>query len=262
MTLMATMRDTDVLNFIVAGQARSGTAVVQSAIANAAGAVCHANLFHEDKRVRKACHESYFGESKMPEFFIPDMESPHRYLAHSVFDRNKHNEHAVGARIPYEPLERLDLFDFIHERYVEGDFCVVHVVRNPVSCYISLKQAETTKVWQRSLNDKPDSYIPQSVHVNVPEMVAFVRRHEAVQTRLRVACPDAMLVTYKEVLYEFQKTMRAVFDFLELKANRQAVPGSRRLRNRSMRERISNFDYVRASVPHDVRQFMDADDLV
>lgn len=260
---VATMQDTDVLNFIVAGQVRSGTAVIQSAISNSTGgAICHANLFHDDEKIRKACHESYFGRSRVKEYYVPDETSPHRYLARAVFDQTKREEHSVGVRIPYRAIDKLDLYDFLNSRYVEGDFCLVHVVRNPVACFVSLKQAEMTKVWWRSPNEPPDSYIPQSVHLSPHELTNFVRQHEAVQAKLQRACPDALIVQYRDVLYDFQKTMQRVFDFVEQPPAQQALPGSRRLRNRSMRERISNFDSLRREVSHDVRTAMDADDLI
>lgn len=257
-----TMRDTDVLNFVVAGQVRSGAAVVQSTVDNLGEAVCHANLLHPNEKTRRRCHESYFGASRLPEYFIAEGLSPHKYLNHQVFDQNKLGEKAVGLRIPYDPLERYDLYDLLHERCMEGDFCVVHVDRNPVACFVSLKQAESTTVWNRSVNEPVDSTIPCAVHINPQELTAFVRRHLTAQTKLTNACDDALVVTYRELVFEFQKTMRKIGEFLELDTNRTMSPITRRMRNRSMRERISNFQYIREHVPNDVRGYMDDPDLL
>ena len=258
--------DTGVVNFVVAGELRSGSAIVQGTIDSLPGAVCHANLFHPDEEVRRACHEGYFGPSrdpkKLPEWYVPGETNPYQYINHRVLDNPLNDEHAIGLRITYDTIRRFELYDLFRERCVEGDFCLVHVVRNPVACFVSQKQAEKTGVWRRGLNDPPSSCIPMSVSVDPEELTTFVRNWVGTQRKIDSSCDDRLVVRYKDLFLNFQRVIRSVIDFLELPDPPMPIaPPTKRLRNRSMRERISNFTRLRFDVPSDVKAFIDARDL-
>jgi len=258
--------ETSLVNFVVVGEVRSGSAVVQGTIDSLPGAVCHANLFHHDEEVRRACHEAYFGPSrdprKLPEWYVPGDTNPYQYINHRVLDNPLNDERAVGLRITYDVVRRFELYDLFHERWVEGDFCLIHVVRNPVACFVSQKQAEKTGVWGRGLNDEPSSYIPMSVNIDPEELTTFVRNWVSTSGKIDSSCEDRLVVRYKDLFLNFQRVMRKIIDFVELPDPLTPIsPPSRRLRNKSMRERISNFARLRFEVPADVRNFIDAKDL-
>lgn len=258
--------ETSVVNFVVAGEVRSGSAIVQSTIDSLPNAVCHANLFHADESIRRACHEDYFGPSrdpkKLPEWFVFGETNPYQYVNHRVLDNPLNNERAVGLRITYDMIRRYELYDLFHERWMEGDFCLIHVVRNPVACFVSLKQAEKTGIWRRGLNDGPSSYLPMAVSVDPEELTTFVRNWISVHGKIEASCEDRLVIRYKELFLNFQKTIRRVIDFLELPDPLMPVaPTTKRLRNNCMRARISNFSRLRFEVPPDVRAFIDAKDL-
>lgn len=259
-------QDARLINFVVSGQARSGSSIVQSAIMNTQKAVCHENLLHEREELRKASHEAYFGEEPrtsegLPSWFTPIHINPWTYLNHRVFDNNLHEEAAVGCRLPYPEMRRYELYDLLQERCHEGDFCLVHVSRNPVACYVSLLQAKQTGVWSRSINDQPSSKMPDAVELDPELLTDFVRDHLATRERMLSACPDALDIKYRDLHLNFQKVMRSVFEFLELDPPRQAMSSYARLRNRKMQQRIANLQRVRSKVPSDVREQLDAPDL-
>ena len=256
----ATMSATNVFNFAVCGNVRSGSAVVQSAISNLKHAICHENLLHADEKIRSAEHESYFGSSDLPEWYNREVCSPWQYINHQVFDNPKNDEKAIGLRISYPQLHSLELYDLLHDKCAEGDFGLVHVVRNPVACFVSLQQARSTNVWSRPLNDRAISHIPSPVVIVPSELVDFVRQHEAVKGKVERACDDKLVVKYVDLLFDFQATMAKVVDFIELPPALQLVPMCRRLRNRSMRERISNFHELQVVLPADVRSELLAED--
>jgi hypothetical protein len=70
-----------------------------------------------------------------------------------------------------------------------------------------------------------------------------------------------LVVHYRDLLMNFQQTMAKVFDFIEIDTRERAMPSCRRLRNRSMRERISNFEELKSVLPHDVRYELVSEDL-
>lgn len=256
---VATATSLDVLNFVIVGERRSGSALVQGTVDAAAGVVCHANLLHENGAVRRACHERYFGESPSPEWYDAD-ESPHQYLTGRVFDNPRQAERAVGVRLTYDAVGRFELYDLFQARCREGDFCLVHVLRNPVACFVSQRQAEKCRLWSRPFNADVSSFIPTPTPVDPQELTDFVRSWVSVRGKIEESCDDRLVVHYHELLFDFQKTMRRVFDFIELPEPLEPItPCTRRLRNRDMRRRVSGFDRLLSEVPSDVRAFMRED---
>lgn len=252
------------LNFVVAGNARSGAAVIQSSLDNALEAVCHADLFHTSRNVRRQCHERYFGavgDSAPPEWYEPGVTNPYQYLTHRIFDTALNQESAVGLRLLYPVIQKLELYDLFNEQYLAGDFCVVHVVRNPVACFVSLQQARRSKVWANSPNDPPQKVTPAPVTIDPAELIPFVRNHYATMAKIDRSCGDVLTVPYQMLFRDQKATLRQVYEFLELPAETPAATNRRRLRNRSMRERIANFASLRTAVPSDVLAVLDADDL-
>lgn len=253
------------LNFVCVGQVRAGTSIVQSSISDHPRAVCHADLFHPDNNVRKKSHQAYFGRSrnadKLPNWFVPGV-SPNQYIRHTIFDNPLHGESVVGFRVHYPQIVGWDLCDIFDACCREGDFGIVHVTRNPVACFVSLKQAEVSNVWYRSTDDSPLSSSPAPISLDPAELTAFVRNHEAVHRKVNAACDYGVEVTYKELLTDYTNAMRRVFRCLEIDGEVPVRPSSRRLRNRLMRQRILNLDALKRTCPSDVRVWLNAEDLV
>lgn len=257
--------ESTLVNFAVVGEVRSGSAIVQGTLNAIDGAVCHANLFHVDDSVRRACHEGYFGPSHddvKPEWFVFGDTNPFQYINHRVLDNPLNGEKVVGLRITYDVIRRFELYDLFHDRCMEGDFCLIHVVRNPVACFVSQKQAEKTGVWVRDDFDAATSYVPMAISIDPEELTRFVRDWVSTSGKINTSCDDKLVIEYRDLALDYQRVMRKVIDFVELPD--PLVPVNmpfRRLRNKSMRERIFNFNHLRAAVPSDVRSFMDAKDL-
>lgn len=255
------------LNFAVVGAVRAGTSIVQSAICNRRGAVCHADLFHPSIEVRKDAHEAYFGlakdPKKSPEWWLPDgAMSPLQYVNHRILDNPQQGEQAVGFRIHYPMIRQLELFELFDIRCREGDFCLVHVVRNPVACFVSLKQAERSNVWRVDVNDPP-APSPGRISIEPGELTEYVREHMAMRQRISQCCQDQQIVQYADLLYDVQNTLRGVFRYLELEdQDEPPFPSCRRLRNRDFLSRINHFEQLRQVVPSDVRAFFDEETLV
>lgn len=251
------------LNFVVIGDVRSGTRVLQSSIAGHASAVCHADLLSPVPAVCREAHESYFGQSadpgNWPEWFVEGQTNPRRYLINQVFGHVRGSETAVGMRLLYPMVSRLDLYDFLEESCREGDFCLIHVWRNPVACFASLKQAERTGIWTVGLNEALPAACSPALSLDIDELVSFVRQGAAIAGKVRASCDDVLDVTYHELFADYQNTMERVFGFLELPTVSLATCGIRRLRNRLMRERILNLDVLRRKLPADVRIYLEKD---
>lgn len=261
-------QESQILNFVITGEVRSGSAVIQSSINNRPdkAAVCHADLFHHDDKVRRAAHEAYFGPSKdpqrLPEWFQEGESHPWQYINHAVLDRPMKGEKVVGFRIMYPTVRKWELYDLFHERWKEGDFCLIHVTRNPVACFISLKQAERFGVWRRDWNSPPQMNCPSPVNVDATELTEFCRNHTAVYGKIRATCEDRLDIAYRDIFLDYNGVMQRVFEFLELPYGDDPVmPACRRLKNRSILDRISNLDQLLKQVPSDVKGYLNAEDL-
>jgi hypothetical protein len=251
-----------VLNFILVGDDRCGAGVVLTTLNNRPDVVCHAGLFAPSEDDRRLAHETYFGpsdpEASDPDHFVENVTNPWDYINRTVLDNPHRGESAVGLHLTYATLRRWELCDLLTHRYRDGDFCLVHVVRNPVACLVSLKQAERTGSWQR-LPGEPGRHPPSAVTLDPAELTEFCRAHAATRTRVRAACGDALEVAYRDLFVDYQAVMGRVCEFLELPDAGRFRPGSRRLRNRRMADRVSNLAALAKAVPSDVRDYLRED---
>jgi hypothetical protein len=250
------------LNFVVTGQVRCGGSVVQTSVTSHPSATCHVDLLHEDLIRRKKNHEDYFGESTnpdAPDWCCPGAMSAEQYLTTRVFDHNKFDELAVGTKLLYSHLSGHDLWEYFNHWCRKGDFCVIHVKRNPVACYVSLKQAQKSGVWHEDINRDGNHVQPRPIEANVKELTEFVRWHQAYEAKVNSMCDDRLEIEYRELFLNYHTVMAEVFDFLSLDRFPDVVPGVRRLKNRNIQARMSNFNTTRLAVPYDVREFFDND---
>lgn len=255
-----TLREaTSVLNFVVVGQVRSGSAVVQSALNNLNAVTCHNDLFHASPAVRRQAHEQYFGPAPskdLPTWWMPDIMSPCQYLTRQVFDQNMQSEQAIGVRLTYDQLDRFQFYDLIRDRCMEGDFCLVHVRRNPVSCFVSQKQAQDNGCFAVDLNHRGNLSVPQPVLVDPQELTQFVRKHEAIAGKVAAHCDDTLEIDYRELARNYSNTLKRTLDFIEQPTRTVPQPHYKRLPNNDMVKRIANFDELRQKVPADIREFL------
>lgn len=253
------LTSTRVLNCLVTGQVRAGTTVVQTSLTEHPSAICHADVLHDSTKVRKEVYEDYFGRctGRNPEWFAPQENdlSPEMFLTTRIFDHPRHNEKVVGVRVLYSQIQGHDLWEYIRERCLEGDFCMIHVIRNPLACYVSMKQAEQTKVWSQDINDRTTLDQPAAVWVDPKEFTKFCRRQLASEQKLRLMCDDRLEIEYRELFINYPAVMRGIFQYLGLAPFPEVRPGIRRLKNCGMRERIGNFEYAQQAVPSDVRPY-------
>ena len=256
-------QETCVLNFVVVGEIRSGTSLVQTTLSSRPDAVCHGDLFHPDLAVRRREHESYFGPSPAgaPQWFDGENISPWQYINQHVLDRPRRKERSVGLRLLYPIVRHWELFELFHERCQEGDFCLVHVLRNPLACFISLKQAEQSGVWRERFTD-PVAPCPSPASLEIPDLVDFCRKHLALRQRIRTSCDDVLEISYRDLHMNYTTSMKRVYEFLELPiVGRVGLPGYRRLRNRTLPERVYNWSALKREVPSDIRGLFEDEDL-
>jgi hypothetical protein len=252
------------LNFMVIGEVRSGASIVQTSLNRLPEVVCHGDLMHPDDVVRRQTHEDYFGAAvisdRLPEWCKLGEVNPYRYLNDIVFDNPKKSEKAIGIRLDYDTVDAYDLYEMINERWREGDFCVIHVRRNPIACYVSLIQAKRSKVWGLSVNDKLQAMAPPPVRVDADELLLFCRQHEQRHRRLINSCGDICTVQYQDLVFNFGNTMRQVLKFLELSTVYLPTSTYRRLRNNELTKRIVNYDELRLTAPKEIRDLLIAPD--
>lgn len=254
-----------VLNFIVAGQVRCGASVLQTSIDMHPKATCYGELLHPSVKVRERLHKLYFGPTRsgtVPEWCEPGgWVSPEQYLTTRVFDHPASYEDAVGIKLLYPHIQNSDLWEYCHDCCNQGDFCVIHLYRNPLACYISLKQAKQTGVWAEDINARTQVSRPAPIDPNIDELTTFCRWHMAHAAKLRQQCDDRLEISYHELIVNYRKVMTYVFEYLDLPRLDDVHPGVRRLKNRSIRDRLFDFTKTRSEVPADVRVHFDAEDL-
>lgn len=259
---------TNVLNFVVVGQQRCGGSVVQTSVAAHPQAACLGEVLHANQQVRQDNHEAYFGPSKpeLPQWFNPDDISSEQYLTTRVFDHPKHGEKVLGLRVSYAAMQQYDLWDYLHHRGLEGDFVLIHVMRNPLACFISQRQAmqELRRDQVHEVSTRLEMEVPAPIGFgdkDIKELVEFCRWHAAFETRINNTFDDRLEIDYRELFLNYPQVMQEVFAFLELPPFHDVRPGVQRLRNRNMRERLFSFETTRSRVPPDIRAYFDDKNL-
>lgn len=243
------------LNFLVVGPARGGAGVVQAAAHAHRLAACPPGLFAAADEDRRAAHEAYYGPAAddPPGWFAGPECNLERYLRRVVFDNPQRGEAACGAHLSYDVLARYDLFDLLRELTAEGDFCVVHVVRNPVACYVSRLQAERSGVWRLPAGAEAGPR-PNPVVVGAEELTAAVRAHDTCEAKVRAHAADCLTVRYADLLFRPADALARVGKFLDL-PGRLPAPPCQRLPNHDMARRFNL--PVRSACPSDVRRHFD-----
>lgn len=244
------------LNFMLLGNHYSGYGLLQTSLMSHPQIVCHSELFHQDEAVRRAEHERYFGESnnKFSDHFVPTVLSVEQYLNNKIFDQVLHKERVVGVKVPYEVLRNYDLWEYVDYQSRCGDFCVVHVRRNPVACFIAqqqdLEMSLAAAAATRRNADDP-------IFIEPDTLTEFCRQHLSDASKIERYCSDRAVVSYHELLLDFRTVLERLFDFLELDVIPACIPNQCRVRRRDIHRRASNLKNIRDQVPPDVRELID-----
>lgn len=239
----------ETLNFMLVGNYHSGYGLLQASLMAHPQIVCHGEVFHSDDAVRRSEHEQYFGISngKFSDHFVPTTLSAEQYLNNKIFDNTLHEERAVGVKVPYEALRSYDLWDYVDQKSRSGDFCVVHVRRNPVACFIARQQNLGL--------DAPFAGGP--VYIEPETLTEFCRHHVSAAGKIERYCTDRAVISYHELLLDFRAVLERLFEFLELEFSPACIPNRRRVQRRDIRHRVANLRDIRDKVPPDVREFID-----
>jgi hypothetical protein len=249
----------DTLNFMVVGNCYSGHDLLQASLSAHPAMTCHGDLLHEDPEVRRKEHEDYFGQyDKVPDWYLPRELSVEQYLNNKIFDNGLHGEKAIGVRLDYNNFVVSDLWDYADQRCRQGDFCLLHVTRNPVACFVDMQQAEG----ESGIEGLPFmAAFGRTVCPEPTELTNFVREHLASEMKINRLCSDRAVTPYHELLLDFKGILRPIFKFLELPYSSACVPNKKHINVGDMRRRIGNWAQLRAELPSDVRSVLESPTL-
>lgn len=251
------------LRYLLVGDSRSGMLAVANVIDNHKQAACYIDLFSKEAQARKEAHETYFGKSRFgqPEWFCLGDEvlegghysNPVEYLTHCLRDGKPG---VSGICVPYGVIRRYELYETITEFAHRGDFCLLHMVRNPLECLVSQLQAEQTGVWRRfgRLRDKNAVYMP--VQPKPPQVEQFIDEHVITRDKLLRCTSDSAEIYYVDFVRAFGHVCRRLFEFLEL-PTRKPVCRSRRLVTDPLRKRLSNMRFLEEKVSRTFRHYFE-----
>ena len=249
---------TQCLNFVLIGEVRAGTYPLHTALAATPSIAAHAHLLHNNVQTRTKAYTSYFKSHGVP--FNPDDSSAHHFLKNRIFDRPLHAETIIGVRITYDQMLKHDLFDFLKEQTNEGDFCVIHVERNPLACFVSKKQAEASLSYYQTSRGTSGK-VPNKIWLDGEDLTDFTRDHSRVRDKVNAICHDVCRIQYQNLYFNFDAVMTTVLSFLEIPETPIHQPTAHRLPNNTMAERVFQLDKILAELPDDVRGDIMARDL-
>lgn len=246
----------EILNFVLVGNAYSGHSVLQSSLNAHPEMVCHGELLSTSENKRKHEHEQYFGSSdKVLDWYQPHLISMEQYLNNKIFDNNLKGEKAIGVCLNYKTLYEGDLWDYLDQKCRLGDFCLIHVVRNPVACF--LEQYSKAKKLQSVGIGAFRSYT-----VREDMLIKFVRSHVAAEMKVNQMFSDRAVIDYHELVLDFKGTLKNVFDFLDVPFSPACIPNRKNQNIRTIEETVSNYSVLKSELPLDVADFLESHSLV
>lgn len=237
------------LNYVLTGNHHSGYGMLQASLAAHPKMICHGDVLHAKESVRQAEHEQYFGPSgRLADHFMPTHISVEQYLNNKIFDNVLYGERAVGVKVNYDCLRGYDLWEYLDQKTRKGDFCLLHVDRNPVACFVAQKYREG--------KDSFTSHRRTPVFVSPEELTQFVRDHLSVGAKLSHLGTDRFVIKYHELLLDFRGVLERTLKFLNVTFSHACVPNYRQVKRLSVRSRVANWAELQFAVPKDVRELL------
>ena len=248
----------ETLNFMVAGNAECGHDLLQASLSAHPEIICHGDVLHKAEALRKTEHEEYFGASgRVPDWYVPSYLSMEQYLNNKIFDNTLHEEQAVGVKVEYQHFIDQDLWDYTIRKCRQGDFCLVHVQRNPVACFVDYMRSEA---WPHNLG--PLRVSQNSVRVDPGLLTTFVRNHLSTALKVDGLCEDRVVVNYHELVLDFRGTSEKLFKYLDIPYSSACTPNLKAIRRRDVRSAVSNWEQLQRELPSDVREHLESPTLL
>lgn len=242
----------ETLNYMVVGNTYAGHELLQASLTVHPQMVCHGDLFHPDEEVRKQEHEDYFGDSgKVSDWYQPRLLSVEQYLNNKIFDNTLFGEKAVGVKLDYSNFVQSDLWDYADQRCRSGDFCLLHVTRNPIACFY--EHQGVVKRMKYGSSDDPFDRFSSLSYLEVNELVPFVRDQLANEIKVNRLCGDRAVIPYHELVLDFKGTLQKVCEFLGVQYSSACIPNRKRLKLHDIRSRIANWAQLQVELPSDVK---------
>jgi hypothetical protein len=164
---------------------------------------CHRHLLDADHSLRRENHEKYFGRSdKLVDWYDGTEISAEQYLANKIFDRTLNNEKVVIVSLLYSDIQSADLWEFLAQQSRIGDFCLIHLERNPLLSFVDEKKI-TCRVFAQ---------LQENRHL----LQDYVQEHDRFREKLNRSCRDRVTLSYKELLLDYRRTCRRLCRFLGL----------------------------------------------
>lgn len=244
-------------NCVVVGDTFSGHGEICQALNQHPKVICHGDLIGPDESVRQEAHESYFGTSRgFQDWFRGKEISAEQYLSNKVFDNNLHAEKVVGLRLDYSAIIRYDLWEYLERQSRGGDFCLIHVWRNPIASYLARQSKPTAGPGKLTSMLDTDTTAEM-----VNKLVSFVSDMLALQSKVRNLTYDYAEVPYHEFVLDSDTTTRRMLQYLGLDYE-GAIP---RLKLRPffeiLKDRLTHEDKIREAMPMDMRKFLDEEPI-
>lgn len=234
--------------FVVVGAPYSGHGVVRHALTAHPDIVCHGDLLHDDPVVRfKENAYSVFDPELITVSFDPLYISAEQYL-NRMFSTGAKNEKVVGVRLPYDKIERYDLWHYLDAKSRSGDFCVLHVVRNPVSCFVreAKRRQETSK----------DKHARHAVLFEPEQFIYGVRAMAAARYKVDKFSTYRLVATYQELRTKPKLVADYVCPYLGVRSSTACHLWSQR-RGRPLPSLVANWAQLKWIADSEIRTLME-----
>lgn len=248
-------------NFVVVGPERSGFRRLADCLRDVIAARkvrLHADLLHPNHEVRSRSHLAYFVDDEDDQDqrtgpYVPREESAACYLRERVIDRAYFGETHVGVRLTLSDVQVHQLWGLFEELDKRGGFGLILLDRNPVACYVSLRQCSVAGVFERLRESQPIYFDP--VELAPYELDAYCQQYDAAISRLRRRVEYRLEISYEDYDHPYRMAV-GLREFFRLDALDAVAPMTLAVTRRSWGERIANLRQLKREC-RDARPWLD-----
>ena len=211
--------------FIILGQGRTGSTLLQAALRSSPQVAIEGEIFHREK----PCSGEDFD-----------------LIMANLLRRYPPVVKAVGCKIFYGHLAQQEWLQF----QALPDFKIIHLMRrNQVKRFLSLQIAQKTDQWRENKPGMKPALEQRQVHIDQRQLLRFIHLSHVwtEQARQRFKDRETLEIYYEELVADFDRVVTEAITFIGATQWDRAKVNLRKQNPEAMRDLILNYDELKSA---------------
>ncbi len=235
--------------FLIIGNARTGTTLLQGLIGSHPNAIAGGEIFHP-KKIEDGVLDWPVLSLRDDARLLQLRETDPLQFLEQLFERSATREiRAIGFKLLYYQTATMPVIRDLVAR--DSEWKVVHIKRsNLLRRFISSERARQSSVYQRSVRDDVPKRPPEPIVVDIGRLLADIPRAESetAEAERTFATNPTLDVTYEDLAADPKVGGQKAVEFLGLDPSPELAIKVAQLAGGPLRDEIANYDEVQAAL--------------